>query len=427
MKKSMDENNLFEPETVISASDENNVRSRWGNLALKILAVLGAFLIWLYAEAMDDPNYTRDFVGIPVTITNNAPNGLTVVSGSNYMVNITVQGNRKMVEELTYEDVEAFVDISDMTEPQRTTLPIEVSLPDGVYLLNKSVKDVMVFVDQVKQKPVPVTIELTGYTAEEGYTVGTPQTNISEIMVNGPETVLDEIVVAKGTLVMSKLTSSVTAKIPLQLYNSEGTEITNAYVKKSVDSVNVDIPLLTSKMVPLAVQFVEDKEVDTSTVDVGISPAAIKVSGTVEALRDIDRISLSAVDLRRLVSNTLTTAIQLPANLINESQVKEAVLTFNFRNTSTKEVVVAREDIRVNNPNGLNYEILDEHIQINLRGNYSQLSMLTAENLTVLLDLSNYSNVTGKANYALTVSVDGIYKKKVYAYGDYKVSVNVVS
>ena len=126
MKKSMDENNLFEPETVISASDENNVRSRWGNLALKILAVLGAFLIWLYAEAMDDPNYTRDFVGIPVTITNNAPNGLTVVSGSNYMVNITVQGNRKMVEELTYEDVEAFVDISDILfKPRRNGRNVE--------------------------------------------------------------------------------------------------------------------------------------------------------------------------------------------------------------------------------------------------------------------------------------------------------------
>lgn len=428
MKKPLDENNIFEPETVISASDETISANRWGSLVLKILAVLGAFLIWLYASSMNDPNYTRDIVGVKVDPEPAPANGLTLVSGGNHTVNIKIQGNRNLVENLSIDEISAKVDISGLTEPQRTTLPVEVILPEGVYLISQSVREVSVYVDQVKQKSVQVQVELQGYYVEEGYTIGQHQPSVSEIVVEGPEIALQEIAVAKGTVDVGRISTSVTARVPLKLYNRDGVEVTNAFVKKNVDSVNVNIPLLATKKVPLAVQFTEDKDVDHNIVEVGIEPSYIEVSGTVEALRDIDRIALTPIDLRRLNTESMTVAIQVPTNLNNVSKVKEATLSFRYKdNITTKQIWVSRENIQIKNPNGLNCEIIDESIPVNLRGAEDRLSMMTEENLTVLLDLSNYTNVSGQAYYALSVSVDGIYKKKVYAYGDYKVAVNVSS
>ena len=272
--------------------------------------------------------------------------------------------------------------------------------------------------------PVPVKVESRNHKVSEGYELGNFQTNLSEVIIEGPESELKRIAYAMAILDLDNVTTSVTATAPLRLYTAQGDEITNAYIKKSVESVTVYVPLYVTKEVPLVVNF-KNGLLDSSNVKVNITPSTIKVKGSVETMRSVDRLVLPVLDEKKITADSMTVAITVPDNLINVSDVQEATISFRHVGTTTKDIVVSRDDIRVKNPNGLDYTILDEFITIRLRGPLASISMMTDENLTVTLDLSNYSEVSGQSNYALTVSVNGIYKRDVYELGEYKATVKI--
>ena len=272
--------------------------------------------------------------------------------------------------------------------------------------------------------PVPVKVESRNHKVSEGYELGNFQTNLSEVIIEGPESELKRIAYAMAILDLDNVTTSVTATAPLRLYTAQGDEITNAYIKKSVESVTVYVPLYVTKEVPLVVNF-KNGLLDSSNVKVNITPSTIKVKGSVETMRSVDRLVLPVLDEKKITADSMTVAITVPDNLINVSVVQEATISFRHVGTTTKDIVVSRDDIRVKNPNGLDYTILDEFITIRLRGPLASISMMTDENLTVTLDLSNYSEVSGQSNYALTVSVNGIYKRDVYELGEYKATVKI--
>lgn len=113
----------------------------------------------------------------------------------------------------------------------------------------------------------------------------------------------------------------------------------------------------------------------------------------------------------------------MPEGITNVSGTEEAVVSFKFKNTSEKTLVV--NNIAVNAPDGLGYELLADSINVTIRGDKQFISYITPKDITASVNLSFLEGSSGETSVPVLVTVTDSYKKKVYPVGDYKISVRV--
>jgi YbbR domain-containing protein len=100
-----------------------------GNLPLKILSVIVAFLFWLVIINVTDPTTARTFYGIPVQVLNenvitSANQVYEIVDGDK--VNVTVKGKRSFVETLGTSDFVATADMSELSKVNAVSIDVKL-------------------------------------------------------------------------------------------------------------------------------------------------------------------------------------------------------------------------------------------------------------------------------------------------------------
>ncbi|MDD4772962.1 MAG: CdaR family protein [Eubacteriales bacterium] len=390
------------------------------DIALKILAVVIAFIIWYYAMATDSTTFTRTFVAVPVDIINET--GFSVISGYDNTVDITVQGKKSEINKLTNEDIAAYADLGSVDTAGRHTVSINVSMPGNVSLTGKSADSISVYMDNTVTKTVPVTVVVVNYMIDNGYELGSPTPNIGEIKVEGPDGVLDKIVSAQVSLKLGHITNSVTVTDTLTPVDAEGNNVTNPYIRMLTTEVEVTVPVYITRNVPLQVGF-KYGYFNDETVKITISPRSLLVRGDPKTINSFNQIIITTLDEKKIVTDNISEAIVLPEGVINVYGYETATIGIEHIGTDTKEIVI--EKFNVINPENLSYELLDEFITVKVRGPSSSLPYISDVSVRASVDLSGYSNVSGTSSVAVNIEITGLYKTWVYEVGEYKTSVRI--
>ncbi len=96
-------------------------------LALAILSLFIAIVLWLYVQVTVNPIERRTFT-IPLTY-----DGIELVESRGFElqyplqnIQVTLMGRRKVIQALTSSDVGAYLDFSDITEPGLVRLPVQI-------------------------------------------------------------------------------------------------------------------------------------------------------------------------------------------------------------------------------------------------------------------------------------------------------------
>ena len=392
------------------------------NLILKIAAVVCAFVIWMYAMTVDSPTFETTFSGVPVTIENVESTGLSVISGYNSLVDITVQGKKSEINRISVSDIKASADVSEIKTSGRYTLSIAVQLPGGITLKSKSADNITVYMDKTVSAAVPVTVKLSGWMLDEGYELGDAIPNISEITVTGPTAVLDQIASAQITLSPGHIQNTVTISDTLTLVNAAGEPITNPYVKMQTSEVEVTLPVYVYRDVPLTVDY-KYGLYNEENVTISISPSSIRLKGEAGAFNGLNEIKIATIDEKKTVSDTLTEPVTIPAGIINVYGIANATITIQHIGTGTKDIIINQFDIV--NPNALACELQTDSITVTVRGPETLLKYVNASSLRATVDLSYLSDASGTIMVPVTLELSGALAQKVYPLGDYKVSVRV--
>lgn len=419
MKKNA-EKNLYEEHEILNKGEYKVKDSRFSDVALKILAIIIAFIIWFYAMAMDSPTFTRTFGAVPVDILNETD--MAVISGYDNTVDITVQGKKSEINKLETDDIVAYADVGKDIMSGRHTLSINVSLPGNVTLTGKSAGSISVYMDNTVTKTVPVTVVAKNYMIDNGYELGSATPNITEIKVEGPGGVLDKIVSAQVSLKLGHITNSVTVTDTLTLVDSDGNAVTNPYIKMLTTDVEVTVPVYITKNVPLEVGY-KYGYFNDNTVKVTISPLYLRIKGDPKIINSINQIIITTLDEKKIITDNISQAINLDEGVINVSGIDTAKISIEHIGTETKEIVV--DSFNVINPNKLSYELLDSFINVKIRGPSSSLPYISDTSIKVTVDLSGFSNVSGTSSVAVTIEITGMYKTWVYEVGEYKTSVKI--
>lgn len=404
-------------------------RNTAGNIIIKCLCLLGAFLIWLYVMSNDSPDYEMTFKSVTVSIVGateleNAT-GMSVVSGQGHMVDVTVYGIKRDVVNLEKSDISAYVDISEISNAGKYALDVHVDVPEGITVTSVSPDNVTVAVDKTSSIMVSVVPKLTTYNISLDYVLGNLVPEISEISVSGPITVLtniDRAEVVVGDL--GQLTGTVTASGIIQLVDASGNKITNQFIKIPQDSLKVTVPVYTYKDLPISVSF-KNGIYNSSNVSVKITPEIIRVKGDVDALAAMNQYTV-VIDEKNVSSDiTVSEKINLPKGIENVDSIETVTIEIKHKNAETTKIVIS--DFYLKNTAGVDYEIVTKNLEILFKGRREYLNMLNTTNVIVTADLSSVTLNPGDIDYVpvSVVTVIDDVADPIQVIGTYKIQLRV--
>lgn len=395
-----------------------------------LLAAVLAFGLWLYVITVEQPESEKTYYDIPVVLQNEsilAERGLMIVS-ERPAVTLTLSGTRTHLNQLNESNINVIANVSSIVTPGTHELVYSVSfpgsIPSGAVGTQSSNPDMVTLkVENKITKQVQVVPEYTG-TVAEGLIADKENVvmDFAAIEVSGPESVLSQITQAKILVDLEGQTETLVGEYTYTLCNEAGEPVDSQWVTTNVEAVNVTLTVRRVKEITLQVNVVAGGGATLATSSIDVQPKTIRVSGSEALLEGLDVLEIGTIDLGQLTSDTtLTFPVVLPEGIINETGITEATVEVKFPNLRTVSLNVTNIQL-INAPAGLEAELVTQLLELKLRGPASLVTAITAEDVTITVDLSQAQVGTDK--YAIQITLPEEYAG-VGALGTYTVMVTL--
>lgn len=429
----VDRDNLTNGENSAGTTRDKSVKTEKRiDIIAKIVCFLGAFILWFYAMQVDSPDYQQVFSLVPVTATGadviGNQYGLSVYSGIDNPIEVTIKGKKSDISKIKIEDIIATVDLSQITEAGEYKIDINVSLPSHLTVEGIFPNVLNVYVDERVSATIPIKTKITSMVIEAPNQTGDPVIENPEVTIAGPKKLVDDISHAQVDLNVGKISASIDmiSKILLVKKNGDIISTIPSNLKLSRTEVSVKIPVYTYKTIPLAVGF-KYGYFNSSNASITISPQSVKVKGDPVVLNKYDSLIITTLDEKKITSDeeTKLVTIDLPEGIEITDGVSSASIDIKLKNTVTREFKYSRGRIRVINAANIDYEILTDILTLKFRGSESDIDSLKTADITVTLDLSGYSDISGIISEPVTITFSDNVGKTIYELGDYIVSIQI--
>ncbi len=407
---------------VLGTTEENSPKKSY-NVFPKIISVVLAFILWFYVMTVESPVNEEVFRGIPIEVMLPAAGDLSLYSGYNATVDVTVSGKRSELNQITAEQIKAVADATTYTQAGKHSIPVEIELPDNIRFVDKSISLVTVYLGAKATASVPIQIKYDGYSMGHGLEFGTDsevKKNPGEIFLSGPRNILETITTARVSINCGVVTSSFEASGKVELIDAAGEVVTNPYVTAEPESVVVSVPVFMSKEIELKVDF-KNGYLDSSNCDVELSPSHIRVRGPVETLSKLDEYVFHTINEKTLTSESLNVPLELPEGVKCVDGTENVDIGITHKGSSTKSFTI--EELKVENPQKLKYTLALDTVNITLRGKSEDISEISAEDITLSIDLSEVKDDSESITLPIKVEIAEKYSGSVYELGEYNMVV----
>lgn len=408
-----------------------------------------ALVSWFIMSDGSDANYWIDDVPINIVLSPEAEaDGLRVFNSSYSTVDIEVSGNTLITSKLTASDFEATATLNPASTKltgntmQKMTAQVrvaKVSSTSDYEIVARKPEEVNLEYDRFREVTLPIESEID-FTADNGYYPGTPVLSEQQVAVSGPESAVSKAARAVVSYKMgSPLRASEELTCQVRLYDQDGQELSGTaaqYLTMDVDAVQVTLPVMPKKTVPLRVTTAHQPSGFSEASRISVEPAQIDIAGSQEALDAVSEIRLDTViDFAELDLNartpSFTMEIPLPVGTRNISNtgtntVTQATVTVNLNGYRTATVTVPEANVQLlNAPAGLDAELTTRTLDVVLAGPDAQVSKLTGDSVTVQVDMSNVDGRTGSVDAPATVTVTGTAGENCWVLGSYTLTVTL--
>lgn len=377
-----------------------------------LLAMLISVFLWLYVVTVVDPNDTKVVYSVPVTyenMTSLTDNNLVMTAGQNATVTLKFYGRRSDLNNLTSESLTVTADVSRIKSEGEQNLSYTVTLPDSVsdnnvQLTERTPSRLTVDVERAVEKQVDVEVDISNEVAD-GYVADLEAMKISPetITVFGPEAEVSRIDSARVSLDIGGVTETVDNSFPYQLVDSDGNAVDTTNFRCSADAVDVMLSVEKYKEIPLTLELKAGGGAKEKNVTVTLSPAYITISGPGAIVDAMDSVSIGTLDLASMteMTETKTYDITLPDNVTNVSGQNQVTARIVLNGLSAKTLEVENFSVS-HKPDGLNVTIVTTTLEITIRGPSDEIEAISAKDLTVQGDLSDFSQA---GTYKIPVTV----------------------
>lgn len=400
-----------------------------------VLAIVIACSMWLYVRSVDASDQTRTISNIPVSFVGedvlNA-NGLMYIGNGRETVSLTVQGPWRTISQLRRDNITVQVDLSRIAAEGQYNQAYDITWPNNVpsgtfSLVGREPFYVPVDVGKRTTQNVEIRGVFLGSVAD-GYQAGEFSFQPATIEVSGSAQDTAQVAYAQVTLNREKLDQTVREEMAYVLIGQDGEALENSNLKTSPETVNVTLPVVVVKEVPLTVDFIPGGGVtggEDSHVKWSIEPETIMLAGSETDLAAYSSIDLGSVDLSKVISTEkFTFPIPIDQDVENLSGVQEATVSVSVQGLESRSFTT--ENIELVVSDGVEAQLVTRSLTVQVRGNAEALDQILPQYIKVVADLSDLSSIPdGQSLVPAKVSLMGVADAGVI--GDYKISVLVGS
>lgn len=380
------------------------------NLDLKILAVLFSIILWLIVVNIDDPVKSVQFSGVEVQIMNGEEleeqgKVYEVLDGTG-VVTVTITGRRSIVEDIAKENITAVADMKDLTSMD--TLSIEVAsnkYANEIDDIKCDQDNVRLSIEDLERVQKVIEIAVVG-EPRDGYILGAVTTNLNQIYLEGPESLIKQVSYAQAQIDVDGVTANVSSSVPIKLYDSLGKVIDDSRITMNIKTVSVNQEILMTKEVPLEFQVGgTPAEGYALTGEIVSDMDTVIIAGKKSVLDEVDSIIipesvLNVDDIRENLETRVKLQDYLPGGVIfaNSGMNGFTKIIVEVQKETFVTVSFDKTDIQVVNlPAGLKADVLsdgnyltNQETNLKVYGLASVLEEYDEENVKPQLDMAEY-------------------------------------
>lgn len=313
------------------------------NSKIKIISLLSAMVLWMYVMAIVDPEETKLFENIPVTITNkNELNerNLVIYPEKDLTTNIYVTGKLSNLKKVTKDDINVYGQINNPLEG-KNEIYLKVSTSQRV---NYDFKNpvMIVTLEKIISEDKSIKVDITG-SGKNNVDNIMLQDNIDKVSVSGPRSLVNKVKRVVGTVKVNGELNDFSQSIKLEPVDANGKVVEGIELEK--DSVNVNITLLTQKTVPITLKLSDNSE---SGVNYTMSQNTVTIKGKKDIVDSINDIETQPVKLSEISPGTSKDIyLQVPSGITIET--KYITIKKNSEENAVEVYTYTAKDIEIRN------------------------------------------------------------------------------
>lgn len=394
-----------------------------------LLSVLIASMVWFYVNNSEEVRINVH--SVPVEFLNEdttlADKGLMLVNGEeDVTVDLQLKVPRRLMFNFDTSQIRLVSDLSSITYAGKQSVTFNILFPSSISTRDVSVESptvrtVQVEIGELQKRNIEIRYKVIGNVAE-GYIAGAVQLNPAELQIRGQQADIMQVSYAQVMLNIENATSTVVELLDYQLYDYTDQPITNKNIHPTSEQIQVTMPVMTVKDVPLKINFVETAGSRLESFNWSLSHDSITLSGDASQIASIDEIELATLALEDLrADEVFDYDIPIPEGVNNLSGITSVTLTIGASNVETREVEATSFSYENFNGSG-EVTIVTSSLPVTLRGTAADLAVISDRQVRVIADLSDIAADSGSYTVPARIVVDGY---DIGAVGSYEVTVRI--
>ena len=374
------------------------------NLALKIVSLLFAMLIWGYVMVEVNPKRVKTITDVPISFSGESSlhdRGLAVRGDRDDILrNVTVRVKVQLTDYtgLDASDISASVSLRPVNKADTYKLKIDATSSLGT-VENVSPSEITIEVDELATMLVPIDVEYSG-ELPEGYWKSEPTLASQSIKVSGPRDDVSTISKAICTIDLENRTTSYNEAILLKYVDKNGDEIDTALFLDTLPSVVVKMDVMRIVELPInaadAVLGADALPANYEVYDVVATPPTVRVVGSENALSGLTDIKIENIDVSGSTSSVQqnvvitapegTTLLDDP-NITVYVGIREKQDSAQFKGVPIETKGLGKK---------LTAELSATECEVNITGRTSLMKLLQRKDVSVYVDLTGLTAGTYK-------------------------------
>ena len=353
------------------------------NTKIKLISLLSAIVLWLYVMAIVDPQETKLFENIPVTITNLDEldsNDFVIYPEANLTTDIYVTGKLSVLKNISKDDITVYGTMSNFIEGNNGVF-LKANISKGVtYELKPDT--IVIPLEKVVQEKRSVDVAVTGKYKNNFDAVELEEDSIK---ILGPRTLVNEVQKLQATLNVDENKDTYTTTLNLVPVNDRGQKVDGVTLETS--SVNATVSLLVEKNVPINPVFAEGSE---NLGEYELSQNSITIKGKKDVVDNITSINTKAINLNDInVGSSKDVRLDIPGGIKIDESIKITIKINEVKDLVTK-LTYTNDEVEIrNNNNSVDVATLKIPSTIDVEIEYKEnISNLNKSDITLYIDLS---------------------------------------
>lgn len=251
------------------------------NLLKKIIALVVAFLMWVFVMAEQDPAIDGSYV-VPLTISNATYDLIPVCDDKTIRIN--ARAPRSNFVKYDANAFRVYANLEGLGEGDHQITP-QVIMPQGFELIETYPATIKVKLDSSIEKQIPIELITVGAIAPDS-AIKDIRKSMDFVTVVGPKSYVERVTRVYSMINFSGNTSSFEMQIPMRAVDEKENPVSNVRVVPSVITVSVDIESgLKKKIVPVVSELTAPD--DWELTKVIVEPAQVEITGAESVINSI--------------------------------------------------------------------------------------------------------------------------------------------